>query len=66
MTASVPNEIARVGALTPQMRELTRIDNLEERKRLTKARLIAFAKLPAEQQQLLATARARRSRSTAA
>jgi hypothetical protein len=57
MTASVPNEIARVGALTPQMRELTRIDNLEERKRLTKARLIAFAKLPAEQQQLLATAR---------
>ena len=57
MTAAVPNEIARVGALTPQMRELTRIDNIEERKRLTKARLIAFAKLAPEQQQLLAAAR---------
>ena len=57
MTAAVPNEIARVGALTPQMRELTRIDNLDERKRLTKARLIDFAKLPADQQQLLAAAR---------
>ena len=57
MTAAVPNEIARVGALTPQMRELTRIGNLEERKRLTKARLIAFAKLAPEQQQLLAAAR---------
>ena len=42
LTAAVPNEIARVGALTPQMRELSRIDNLEERKRLTRARLIAF------------------------
>ena len=40
LTAAVPNDIARVGALTPQMRELTRIDNLEERKRLTKARLL--------------------------
>jgi hypothetical protein len=57
LTAAVPNEIARVGALTPQMRELTRIDNLDERKRLTKARLIAFAKLPQEQQQLLEAAR---------
>jgi hypothetical protein len=57
MTAAVPSEIARVGALTPQMRELTRIDNVDERKRLTKARLIAFAKLRPEQQQLLAAAR---------
>jgi hypothetical protein len=57
MTAAVPNEIARVGALTPQLRELSRISNPEERKRLTKARLIAFAKLPPEQQQLLAAAR---------
>lgn len=57
MTAAVPNEIARVGALTPQMRELTRIDNLEERKRLTKARLIAFTKLAPEQRQMLAAAR---------
>jgi hypothetical protein len=57
LTAAVPSEIARVGALTPQMRELTRIDNLEERKRLTKARLIAFSKLAPEQRQLIAAAR---------
>ena len=57
MTAAVPSEIARVGALTPQMRELTRIDNLEERKRLTRARLIAFTNLPQEQRQLIAAAR---------
>src|SRR5207237_9211155 len=57
LTAAVPNDIARVGALTPQMRELTRIDNLEERKRLTKARLIAFAKLAPEQRQLIAAPR---------
>lgn len=57
LTAAVPNDIARVGALTPQMRELTRIDNLEERKRLTRARIIAFAKLAADQRQLIAAAR---------
>ena len=57
LTAAVPNDIARVGALSLQMRELTRIDNLEERKRLTKARLIAFAKLAPEQRQLIAAAR---------
>jgi hypothetical protein len=57
MTAAVPSDIARVGALTPQMRELTRIDNLEERKRLTKARLIAFTKLSQEQRQLITAAR---------
>jgi hypothetical protein len=57
MTAAVPNEIARVGALTPQMRELSRIDNLEERKRLTRARLIAYTKLGPEQRQLIAAAR---------
>lgn len=57
MTAAVPSDIARVGALTPQLRELTRIDNLEERRRLTKARLVAFAKLAPEQRQLLAAAR---------
>ncbi|MEO8632402.1 MAG: hypothetical protein ABI466_03520 [Chloroflexota bacterium] len=57
MTAAVPSEIARVGALTPQMRELTRIDNLDERKRLTRARLIAFTNLPQEQRQLITAAR---------
>jgi hypothetical protein len=57
LTAAIPSDIARVGALTPQMRELTRIDNIDERKRLTRARLIAFAKLPAEQRQLITAAR---------
>lgn len=57
MTAAVPSEIARVGALTPQMRELSRIDNLDERKRLTRARLIAFTNLPPEQRQLITAAR---------
>ena len=57
LIAAIPNDIARVGALTPQMRELTRIDNLDERKRLTRARLIAFTKLPQEQRQLITAAR---------
>jgi hypothetical protein len=57
LTAAVPSDIARVGALVPQMRELTRVTDLEERKRLTRARLIAFTKLPAEQRQLVAAAR---------
>lgn len=57
LTAAVPNDIARVGALTPQMRELSRISDLEERKRLTKARLIAFTKLAPEQRQVIAAAR---------
>lgn len=57
MTAAVPNEIARVGALTPQLRELSRVPSLDERKRLTRARLIAFSKLSAEQRQLIAAAR---------
>jgi hypothetical protein len=57
LTAAVPSEVARVGALTPQIRELTRVDNLEERKRLTRARIIAFAQLPPDQRQAVASAR---------
>lgn len=57
--AQIPSEVARVGALTPQLRELTRIDDEAERKRLTRARMLAFAQLPPDQQQLLATARAK-------
>ena len=55
----IPSEIARVGALTPQLRELSRIEGLEERKRLTRARILAFAQLSTDQQQLIATARAK-------
>ncbi|HUQ41107.1 MAG TPA: hypothetical protein VM052_01265 [Candidatus Limnocylindrales bacterium] len=57
MTAAVPDEIARVGALTPQIRELTRVENAEERKRLTRARIIAFAQMSPGEQQMIAVAR---------
>jgi hypothetical protein len=57
LVAAIPNDIARVGALTPQLRELTRMTNDTERERLTRARVVAFAQLPADQRQLLAAAR---------
>jgi hypothetical protein len=57
LTAAVPSDVARVGALTPQIRELTRVDDIEERKRLTRARIIAFAQLAPEERQTLAAAR---------
>ena len=57
LTAAVPNEIARVGALTPQIRELTRMEDPEERKRLTRARIIAFAQLTDDKRQLISSAR---------
>lgn len=57
LVAAIPVETARVGALTPQLRQLTRLGDAAERRRLTKARLIAFAQLPAEQRQIVAAAR---------
>ena len=57
LIAAIPSEIARVGALTPQLRELTRITNEAERERLTRARIIAFAQLPADMRQKIAEAR---------
>ncbi|HEX4743863.1 MAG TPA: hypothetical protein VFW12_04250, partial [Candidatus Limnocylindria bacterium] len=42
MIAGIPQDIARVGALTPQLRELTRIADEAERRKLTRARMIAF------------------------
>ena len=57
LTAAVPSEVARVGALTPQIRELTRVSDMEERKRLTRARIIAFAQLSPDQRQAMAAAR---------
>lgn len=56
MIAAIPQDIARVGALTPQLRELTRIAD-DDRRKLTRARMIAFSQLPAEQQRLLMEAR---------
>ena len=57
LIAQVPSDIARVGALTPQLRELSRIESDEERRRLTRARLIAFSQLPQDKRQLIAAAR---------
>lgn len=57
--AQIPSEPARIGALTPQLRELSRVDDDAERRRLTRARMIAFAQLSPDQQQLLAVARAK-------
>jgi len=51
LIAAIPVDTARVGALTPQLRELVRIQNREERKRLTAARMKAFVQLPGDQQE---------------
>lgn len=57
LIADIPNETARVGALTPQLRELSRIDDIAERKRLTRARMIALPQLDPEKRQRIADAR---------
>ena len=57
MIAAIPNEVARVGAITPQLRELVRIEDREERKRLTAARLKAFIRLPEDQKELIVKGR---------
>ena len=57
LIAAIPNDIARVGALTPQLRELTRISNDTERERLTRARILAFAQLPMDVRQKIVDAR---------
>ncbi len=57
MIAAIPQDMARVGALTPQLRELTRITDDGERRKLTRARMVAFSQLPADQQRLVMEAR---------
>ena len=56
LVAAIPNDIARVGALTPQLRELTRLPDAE-RERLTRARMVAFSTLPIETRQRIIDAR---------
>ena len=58
LIASIPSEIARVGALTPQLRELTRVTNETERERLTRARVVAFSQLSTDDRQKVGAARA--------
>ena len=57
LIAAIPSEIARVGAMTPQLRELTRIENETERERLTRARIVAFAQLSSDVRQKIMAAR---------
>jgi hypothetical protein len=57
LIAAIPNDIARVGALTPQLRELTRMASEPERERLTRARIVAFAQLPSDVRQKITDAR---------
>jgi hypothetical protein len=56
LVAAIPSDIARVGALTPQLRELTRLDDAE-RERITRARIIAFVQLPPDVRQRIIDAR---------
>jgi hypothetical protein len=57
LIAAIPSDIARVGALTPQLRELTRMANEVERERLTRARIVAFAQLAPDVKQKIMDAR---------
>jgi hypothetical protein len=57
LIAAIPVDTARVGALTPQLRELVRMQNHEERKRLTAARMKAFVQLPGDQQERISKTR---------
>ena len=57
LISAIPLDSAWVGALTPQLRELVRIENREERKRLTAARMKAFVQLPRDQQERITKTR---------
>jgi hypothetical protein len=57
LIAEVPSDTARVGALTPQLRELSRIESQDERRKLTRARIIAFSQLPQDKRQIISAAR---------
>jgi hypothetical protein len=57
LIAAIPQDIARVGALTPTLRELVRVGDDAERRKLTRARIVAFAQLPQDQRQTIMAAR---------
>lgn len=56
LISAIPTEVARAGALLPQMRELSWLPE-SERRRLTKLRMQAFLAAPADQRQLVMSAR---------
>jgi hypothetical protein len=56
LIAGIPTEVARAGALLPQMRELSRLPEAE-RRRLTKLRMQAFTAVASDQRQIVMSAR---------
>lgn len=56
LVAGIPTDVARAGALVPQMRELARLPDAE-RRRLTKTRMQAFMTVPTDQRQRVLAAR---------
>ncbi|MGH2378699.1 MAG: hypothetical protein ACRDGT_09500, partial [Candidatus Limnocylindria bacterium] len=54
--AAIPTDVARAGALLPQMRELSHLAE-PERRRLTRERMKAFMSLGSEQHQRILAAR---------
>ena len=56
LLAAIPTDVARAGALLPQMRELSQLPE-HERRRLTRERMKAFMSLGSEQHQRILAAR---------
>ncbi len=56
LIAAIPTDVARAGALLPQMRELSHLAE-PERRRLTRERMKAFMSLGSEQHQRILAAR---------
>lgn len=56
LVAAIPTDVARAGALLPQMRELSQLPE-PERRRLTRERMKAFMSLTSEQHQRILAAR---------
>ena len=56
LLAAIPTDVARAGALLPQMRELSQLPE-PERRRLTRERMKAFMSLGSEQHQRILAAR---------
>ena len=50
LIAGIPTDVARAGALLPQLRELSRLSDAD-RRRVTKARMTAVVAAPSDQRQ---------------
>ena len=56
LLATIPSDVARAGALVPQLRQLAELPDAD-RRRLTRARMQAFLQAPADQRQAIMSAR---------